>query len=1176
MKTQPHSHLSDALNEIRVMQTTVHSLKKLIVGDRLFFLDPSERSERATVERQLLTTDHRREGFRRMVFSPDGRTLAAGVGNLIILWDVTSSSPKPSTQLKGHDIALDALAFSPSGATLASGSRDGVILVWDLAAGEGFRVVRSNASDVASLVFSANGKMLASCSSSESDICILDVASGVTSASLSGGHTSGVRCIAFNADGTVLASGGDDGKVTLWDVAEKTMKSTLVGHSRNVVYSVAFGAGEMLASAGNDDKIIVWDTTTGTAAKTMKQQDRTVWSRTSIQLALTGDGRTLVCSCSDENYVSLWDVATGTRSTTFFWSQLAGYNQSQGRMESVAITADGSLMATACTDYGIMLWDVHAGKVAITLDAVKSKDLQALAFVPQVAVGLLRKSGTLTVCGPEFAGSKNYSLEWNVPHTHSVHVSAACLRSFGCTSCICTLSAGGGKYSQSDWPDSISVKCGGCMKEFSLFRRKHHCRGCGAIACSSCLTEKSMLCRRCSASPSAESSKCFAFEEGTSSDTSDARPLLSLPSVMIGGRLPDVMVEGDHSMPQAAAQAALLLPVKSSPVYGAAPSLAEAAVAFGSPVGSLRNSVPRVAERKAKEEDDRRAKAAAERQAKEESGRKAKTEHERKAKEEAERQGKEEDDRRAKAEAERQRKEEDDRRAKAEAERQGKEEAEGKAKEEVDATRSIASTSTLESSGQLNSLSEAMLLLQPNTFTHINLSPTEQEAVRDFVAAVAVVSANRGAAVWSQLNAALDVSDAVVALATAYPTSAERCEIQRITSDERGFAQLYTSMQRHLNIGFNIAVQLCGGKVQVETASIPARVLAATVDLLPIPCSSLVSKAVLAVSELRSKRQYQHLDMLLGALDPRKQGMLSEKIARCTVISLVNGDGSPSTDPLLSANSSNKKNFLRERASETAASLRDLLCGRERTTVEARGEKLALAALSHVLDGKLAVEPLYSSHGSFYSDEQYDEVASELARAALGYDVPVSASATSEADHSTAMQNRESETLVEARGNFGEVSLNGKPTIELAGVMQVMARYAEEIERLKVQAGEVEQLKRETALMKERHAAEIDALRRQAAATDKTAKRAFDALDLDNSSANVNDAGDGLHQQQMAQRVNTASAGARRAGAVSERVLHVEVQQGMLSDDVETLRQELLLHRERFARLEEGTQPTRK
>jgi WD40 repeat protein len=64
------------------------------------------------------------------VFSPDGRTVATGQNETVVLWETASG--KKRGQFTGHHGVISSLAFAPDGKTLASGSRDGTALVWDM------------------------------------------------------------------------------------------------------------------------------------------------------------------------------------------------------------------------------------------------------------------------------------------------------------------------------------------------------------------------------------------------------------------------------------------------------------------------------------------------------------------------------------------------------------------------------------------------------------------------------------------------------------------------------------------------------------------------------------------------------------------------------------------------------------------------------------------------------------------------------------------------------------------------------------------------------------------------------------------------------------------------------------------------------------------------------------
>jgi WD40 repeat protein len=94
-------------------------------------------------------------------FSPDGKTLASGsFDNSIKLWDITTG--KEIRTLQGHSNFVDSVSFSPDGKTLASGSYDNTIKLWDITTGKEIRTLQGHSYSVNSVSFSPDGKTLAS------------------------------------------------------------------------------------------------------------------------------------------------------------------------------------------------------------------------------------------------------------------------------------------------------------------------------------------------------------------------------------------------------------------------------------------------------------------------------------------------------------------------------------------------------------------------------------------------------------------------------------------------------------------------------------------------------------------------------------------------------------------------------------------------------------------------------------------------------------------------------------------------------------------------------------------------------------------------------------------------------------------------------------------------------
>ncbi len=373
-----------------------------------------------------LLTQHSRE-IRSMAFSPDGQTLAVGnADSTIMLWDVTTGQPFGSP-LIGHTGRVTSLAFSPDGQTLASGGKDvtwgsvdDTIILWDVATGHSTgHFSTDHVHNVTSVAFSPDGQTLGA-GYDDGAIMLWDISSDQP-ARRTLTHTGqdqirpGVPInvqVAFSPDGCLLASGGPDGAITIWDLATMQPRGDPRLRHKGGVTSLAFSPdGQTLASGGEDAAVILWVMGQAIGQSVRGHSDR-IWS-----VAVSPDGRSLA-SGSDEGTIVLRNLVTppsldqplightaGVNDLTFsldgkmlasggddgaiiLWSLAADQpvgmrlNGHTGGVNSIDFSPDGRILASGGRDHMVMLWDVATRRPLEPPLAGHTDGVWSVAFSP--------------------------------------------------------------------------------------------------------------------------------------------------------------------------------------------------------------------------------------------------------------------------------------------------------------------------------------------------------------------------------------------------------------------------------------------------------------------------------------------------------------------------------------------------------------------------------------------------------------------------------------------------------------------------------------------------------------------------------------------------------------------------------------------------------------------------
>jgi len=292
-------------------------------------------------------------GVMALAFSPDGRLLASGHGlsdGTIRLWDTVNGAPTGS--LEGHRGWVSKLVFAPDGKTLYSGSADQTVRVWDVAQKQELDRLRGHTSGLSGLALFRDGNTLVSCAL-DGSVRIWDLKSNLRRRS----HAVlpvrvGPYGAPFTRDSRRLITASPRDPVIIWEVATAKEIQRLPALGTNH-HSVALSPDErLLAVGGLDGSIKIWDLRDQRLVKEFRPQSIPIFG-----LRFWDGGKTLGSLAMVWNRqiaAQRWDVAS--------WAEIPFGRIDVSEALVMAQSPDGRLLAVPSL-MGVKLWDYATGEL---------------------------------------------------------------------------------------------------------------------------------------------------------------------------------------------------------------------------------------------------------------------------------------------------------------------------------------------------------------------------------------------------------------------------------------------------------------------------------------------------------------------------------------------------------------------------------------------------------------------------------------------------------------------------------------------------------------------------------------------------------------------------------------------------------------------------------------------
>jgi WD40 repeat protein/mono/diheme cytochrome c family protein len=280
------------------------------------------------------------DGSNAAVFTADGkRAVVAGSDRGVRVWDVEAK--RDVKRLVGHTASVWAVGLKVDGSKAISGSMDGTARVWDVQSGREVAKLDGHLSLVSAVALNADGSK-ALTGGFDGAVVWWDVAKATEIRRLEGLELQAVHAVAL-VPGKKLAAIAADRQVILWDFGTGEVRIKWEAHSSSVTAVSVAEDGKLILTGGDDGRVKVWDA----AGKLLAELKGHAGGVRSV--SMKAGGRWAV-SASTDGTVKLWDVPAK--------ADVATFRKHTSPVIGAAFTPSGTKTVSLDAKLGTLLWDV--------------------------------------------------------------------------------------------------------------------------------------------------------------------------------------------------------------------------------------------------------------------------------------------------------------------------------------------------------------------------------------------------------------------------------------------------------------------------------------------------------------------------------------------------------------------------------------------------------------------------------------------------------------------------------------------------------------------------------------------------------------------------------------------------------------------------------------------------